>query len=594
MTRLLTDSAIESTTALCDPPGDEMSAARPAAIGRLSAAVKSWFRKATSEAWDHWPHAAAKAPAPIARRSKAKRQRPLKNAPKPAPLALDIDWSILDRESPQEWLKLIYALAGAIASGTRLTSEEAERLGEFAARIGDAELGADPVRHQIACGEIPLLLAALAGDSPDADYWGDQARKGLTRGVVDLCDGEGMVEAKHLPIFWSLLAGWTRCYSLARAVGGSCFDREGETQLTGAVNSALRLLRSDGSPALSAKGGEELRPLVFAALAEMGSDAEQELAAKILPAAWIREADLKLPKKKPVKAKLKKKSEPAPAYPAAGTFSDWAHFAQLRTSSARNATRMTVAYDRAHLTTELESAGRTVWSGETHMRLVFQGEELTPTSEWEEVCWLEEDGADYLELSIDFAHGIELQRQILLDREAGMIYLADVVLSPASGDLELEVRWPLANSLALQGADETREAFLCEKKKPLATVVCPAFPEWQAAPASGSLQAAEGSLTLQMRNRGPNLYAPLVIDLHPRRAAKEVTWRKLTIAENLQPIDPKLAVGYRVRIGNRHWLFYRSLGPRGNRTVFGVNLITEFLASRIEKDGKTTTLVEVE
>jgi hypothetical protein len=55
-----------------------------------------------------------------------------------------------------------------------------------------------------------------------------------------------------------------------------------------------------------------------------------------------------------------------------------------------------------------------------------------------------------------------------------------------------------------------------------------------------------------------------------------------------------LAVGYRVQVGGQQWLFYRSLGPRGNRTLLGHNLVTEFLAARFNRDGVAESLLEIE
>jgi hypothetical protein len=48
-----------------------------------------------------------------------------------------------------------------------------------------------------------------------------------------------------------------------------------------------------------------------------------------------------------------------------------------------------------------------------------------------------------------------------------------------------------------------------------------------------------------------------------------------------------------VQIAERQWLVYRALGNRGNRTILGHNMISEFLLAQF-KDGKTTNLVEIE
>jgi hypothetical protein len=90
------------------------------------------------------------------------------------------------------------------------------------------------------------------------------------------------------------------------------------------------------------------------------------------------------------------------------------------------------------------------------------------------------------------------------------------------------------------------------------------------------------------------MYAPLAMVVDSRRAKRECTWRRLTVGENLQIQPADRAVGYRLQAGREQWLVYRSLTPRANRTVLGVNLQTNFLCSRIKSDGASDTLIEVE
>jgi hypothetical protein len=91
-----------------------------------------------------------------------------------------------------------------------------------------------------------------------------------------------------------------------------------------------------------------------------------------------------------------------------------------------------------------------------------------------------------------------------------------------------------------------------------------------------------------------NLFAPLFLDLDPRRFASPVTWRRLTVAENLEIQPPGVAVGYRVQCGKKQWLIYRSLAPQGNRTLIGHNLCSEFLCGSLDRQGNVTTMVEIE
>jgi len=54
------------------------------------------------------------------------------------------------------------------------------------------------------------------------------------------------------------------------------------------------------------------------------------------------------------------------------------------------------------------------------------------------------------------------------------------------------------------------------------------------------------------------------------------------------------AVGYRVQFGRQNWLIYRTLDPRGNRTVLGQNFSSEFVCCRMLKTGKTESIIEIE
>ena len=90
------------------------------------------------------------------------------------------------------------------------------------------------------------------------------------------------------------------------------------------------------------------------------------------------------------------------------------------------------------------------------------------------------------------------------------------------------------------------------------------------------------------------MLAPLLVDLRPGRMTRRLTWRHLTVAEDLRAQPSDVAVGYRVRIGKHQWLIYRSLAPTGNRTLLGHNLTTEMLVARFDRDGEVEPLLEIE
>jgi hypothetical protein len=121
-----------------------------------------------------------------------------------------------------------------------------------------------------------------------------------------------------------------------------------------------------------------------------------------------------------------------------------------------------------------------------------------------------------------------------------------------------------------------------------------ALPEWRAAAAMGSLEAAPGGLLLRQQTRARGLYAPLFIDLGPHRMKWPLTWRQLTVGEKLQIQKPDVAVGYRVQVGGDQWLFYRSLAAPASRTLLGQNVLHEFYAARFDTEGEADELLAVD
>src|SRR5207249_5107973 len=133
-------------------------------------------------------------------------------------------------------------------------------------------------------------------------------------------------------------------------------------------------------------------------------------------------------------------------------------------------------------------------------------------------------------------------------------------------------------------AHETREGWLVADGRRRATIIPLALPEWRAEFCHSELSAESHRLTLRQAALGRNLFAALWIDLNPRRARRPLTWRRLTVGENLALVPRDMAVGYRVQVGHEQWLFYRSIAPVGNRSVLGHNTISSYACARILKD----------
>lgn len=454
-----------------------------------------------------------------------------------------------------------------------------------AREAADLPLDEDPLLHQLLAGELPLVLAYLL---PEIKPCRDQApagRRAVWAGMDELLDGQGLPHARCLDLLRPLLASWTRCRATSDGVPGGAWKPAAETQYQWLVRQALRLARHDGSHVFSPPGGRGrdtalLDTALLDAALEFGGDADDwRIAADALPFLSARDArpadtDGKLPK------------------PA--NHSAWAATAVLRSAWTQQSERLTVTYHG--LTVRLEAAvGRDVLlSGTWEFEVRRAGRIARPVGTWEEICWMSDRDVDYVELEIDLEAGLRVQRHMLLGRRDGFLLLADAVLGNESGPLEYRGRLPLWPGVAFQGANASREGFLAARRRRLALVMPIALPEWRGDARTGELGSGGDHLELFQASGGPNLFAPLWFDVDRRRMTGRLTWRHLTVGEARQAVPAEMAAGYRVQVGPRQWILYRTLGPRGNRTLLGHNLSTEMLVARFDRSGEVDALIEIE
>lgn len=257
---------------------------------------------------------------------------------------------------------------------------------------------------------------------------------------------------------------------------------------------------------------------------------------------------------------------------------------------------LAVDYRGRELCSELTCGGQVLWSGRCNPRIALDGVELSPASDWENLCWVSDDDADYLELQLELLGGVRVQRQMLLARQDRFLFAADAVLCERPAVIDYRLALPLVAGVAFMPGDQTREGFLASSEGRRRAQALPlALSEWSGDGHSGELSGAERALELRLTApAAQSLYAPLFIDLSPRRFSLPVTWRQLTVAEDRVIVPRDVAGGYRVQIGRSQWLFYRSLAECGNRTLLGQNLVSEFLAARFGRDGIAETLMEIE
>lgn len=471
------------------------------------------------------------------------------------------------------WCHALPALANSLPAAP--WSQLVDQLVSIATDAAKCDLSVPPLTQQLLAGELPLSLAYLLPELPACKDLASSARDALSLGLTELLDGEGMPHAKHLDVARSLFACWTRCHSMGRTMKRNCFTKDAKTQYEWLVQQMLRLCRYDGTQALSTGAEGEWSPALFeAALTLAGSAKDDEIADHILPGRKApREPRLSLPR------------------PAAN--SEWGELAVLRRGWDRSGDQLMVRYANREMRLELNSGSETVFSGLCNPELRIDGQLLELVQDWEEVCWHCDRDLDYLELEGVFANGWKVQRQMALARDDRFLLLADAVIGDTTADIDHQYTLPLRSGITFAPADESREGVL-HSRKMIAAVLPLQLPEWRAERFDGSLEQTADGLRLRQKARGRRMFAPLFLDLKPKRFSRQLTWRRLTVAEQLETVAADVAAGYRVQSGKRQWLIYRSLARTAGRSVLGQNLSGEFVMGRFPEKGELEQLIEIE
>ena len=487
-------------------------------------------------------------------------------------------WKLLDH--------LLQAVAEAGAAGTG---------GEFS---DDA-----PLIDQLLAGELALTLAYLFPELVICRSLLPAACRTLSAGLADLLDGDGLLHARHFDRLRPLLACWTRCRALGARLKHGCWTGDAENQYRRLVHNALRLSRRDGShvfsdPSADRSGVELLR----AAVALAGDEGDFALAALVL-------SDGK-----------KDRRRSSGDLPDAAAHSEWAAAAVLRPDWSRSAPRLVVLYSDQSCRVELACGKDILWSGPWGLDLQIDGAKAEPSSEWSELCWVSDKDVDYLELEISFGDGLCIQRHILLARKDRFLLLADAVLGSRRAAIEYRGTLPLCPGVTFRRACQPHQGVLVGRKPRAAVLplalpphdnegafsgadipVCPVSRHLtgrqECLPHYGekcALVAGDAGLELRQAAVAQSLLAPLFLDLDRSRTLKPHAWRQLTVAHRgaVQPAD--VAVGYRVAIGKRQWLIYRSLAQPADRSLLGHNLQSETLVARFDRRGEVESLIEIE
>jgi hypothetical protein len=394
--------------------------------------------------------------------------------------------------------------------------------------------------------------------------------------IAEVTDEDGTPRAGKLHLAIPLLKIWTRALE-ATPTGGFANSAAAE-RYRKFVEGLLRLARRDGSIVLA--DGAAQKP----------TGGERE--------AWRAAARLVEPRlQRVLKGVLRggtagRASQPSDLPPPSAN-RETSGLAVLRPTWS--SPRLAVEYHSSQLRLALDCDGKLLFEGTCNPQVTVNGTRLTPLSRWEQTCWMTDEDVDYLELELSLAADYRVQRHLVYAREDQFVFLADAVLGESAAAVDYRLALPLAEGVSTESVEPTRETALVKEGRRRAMVLPLGLSEWRSERRRGDLCTEGGLLELrQSAANAANLFVPWFIDLAPRRFGQPVTWRQLTVAEDRQIQPDDAAVGYRVQIGNRQWIFYRSLAACGNRTLLGHNLVSEFLAARFSRQGVSETLIEIE
>jgi hypothetical protein len=469
-----------------------------------------------------------------------------------------------------------------------------ERLHETAAQAQALRVDwpADPrdvVRQQLLAGELPLALGYLFPELCALRLLRKAARESLSEAMLEVTDGQGLPDARLLPVLGPLFACWTRARWLGARTRRGPWSREAELQYQWLVRHAIRLADKGQrfllTPTTSAPNSETSdntawNKRLFATAIELAGDNGDRVAAnRALPRGVLS----------------KQKKFRAAKLPDPSLNSDWAGITILASGWSQSDARLAVAFAADPMTIELSVAGKSLirgaWTGET----TCDGCPVLPIGDWEQLFWESRKRFDLFELGIELSDGLRLERQMLFARDERVLYIAEMILARdrKPRNIRHSFALPLAENARWQPERETRDGTIAHGKA-RAAVLPLALHEWRADPRGGSLEETAGRLMLTQEAHGSAICCPLLFDLDRKRSKKERTWRHLTVGENLEIVPNDRAVGFRAQADDDQWIFYRSLGPAGNRTVLGQNLAGEFCAGSFDYDGKFKEWIEVE
>lgn len=445
-----------------------------------------------------------------------------------------------------------------------------------------------------------LVLARLFADVEACRRLEEKVSAVLSAEIGRLVAASGAVALAGSVDILLRVNAWTECREVAVATGSPPWDEPTERLWAAAVGTSLRLLGARGR--------------ILAGSGQLPAIASTAILATVATSGGRRRPGHRFAKR--VRRAARALSQPrrrraSGALPAADFQDASAGLTIIRSGWALEPRGggLRVLLDHREPTPWLEIAlgGRLLVAGRWRFDVRVGGRACEPQGPWTVEAWEPGRRVSFVEISAPLGPGIRLDRHLAVLPREGIVLAADAVvargLEPADGRalphlgngaarsdaIDYLGTIPLAAAVGAEPAAETRELVIYDSAtRGMALPL--ALPEWRTG-GGGRFEFDDG-LALAQIGHG-RLYAPVWIDLDPRRVGAPLTWRQLTVADTRLILPACQAVGLRVQAGDEHWLVYRALDAVRNRTVLGCNMACDFLLGRIRPGGLVARTLEI-
>src|SRR6202000_961334 len=116
----------------------------------------------------------------------------------------------------------------------------------FTQRISTASDPVEILRSQLLSGELPLALGYLFPELRAHRALRDDARAALSESLVELTDGQGLPNARLLPVLGPLFACWTRVRQIGKHLNRGAWSHTADVQYEWLVRNAIRMADREG------------------------------------------------------------------------------------------------------------------------------------------------------------------------------------------------------------------------------------------------------------------------------------------------------------------------------------------------------------